>query len=333
MTRFQTAVIFFILTVSCSDSSKSIQEIKNDFGDFQTKSIKLLPADYTKAPIFKTIEHQPENYGYLNDVDIYRMGHMSDGLFLTGFLVAPKKAGKYPVIVVNRGGNGDLGILLVATAVDVMAPLAAQGYVVVATNYRGNSRSEGSEQFGGSDVADVKNLIHSLTEIEMADADRIGLLGISRGGMMNYLTVKGDTSTNIRALVNIGGITDLSRTIEHHAEIGDVANELIPEFEANRDMEIKKRSAIYWTHELPKNIPILLLHSKDDQHVHYSQIPQFADSLQLNGVPYKLVSFENDKHGLLNHDKLVRELIMDWFNLYVRDLKPFESDNIRETIE
>ncbi|MBK7653583.1 MAG: hypothetical protein IPJ20_26650 [Flammeovirgaceae bacterium] len=86
----------------------------------------------------------------------------------------------------------------------------------------------------------------------MADADRIGLLGISRGGMMNYLTVKGDTSTNIRALVNIGGITDLSRTIEHHAEIGDVANELIPEFEANRDMEIKKRSAIYWTHELPK---------------------------------------------------------------------------------
>ena len=46
------------------------------------------------------------------------------------------------------------GQLLVATALTKMGVIAAQGYVVIASNYRGNSNSEGKEEFGGSDVND-----------------------------------------------------------------------------------------------------------------------------------------------------------------------------------
>ena len=214
-----------------------------------------------------------------------------------------------------------------------MAPLAAEGYVVVATNYRGNSGGEGKEQFGGEDVNDVRNLIKSLKEFEKANTEKVGLLGISRGGMMNYLTLKSEPGLNIKAIVTIGGITDMNETIKYHPQIEDVAIELIPDFNQNREAELKKRSAVYWTDELPKNIPMLILHSKEDQHVSYSQIPSFADSLLAYGVPHKLVSFEDDNHGLLNHREIVKELVLTWFDDYVKNARPFEEGNIRETVE
>ena len=38
--------------------------------------------------------------------------------------------------------------------------------LLIASNYRGNSNSEGKEEFGGADVNDVLNLIPALSQIE-----------------------------------------------------------------------------------------------------------------------------------------------------------------------
>ncbi len=322
-----------LISISCSEKQRSIEEVKLDFGDFEGRTIKMIPVDYTKTPIYKAVEHHPEEYTYLDDVSIFSVGHISDGLFLTGFLVAPKKEGKYPVVVFNRGGNRDLGMLLVATAVNEMAPLAAKGYVVVATNYRGNSRGEGKEQFGGEDVNDVTHLINSMAEIEMADVSRVGLLGISRGGMMNYLILKEQSNENIRAFVNIGGIADLELTIQHHPQIEEVLVELIPDFQSNRSTEIIKRSAIHWADKLPKTTPILLLHGMNDQHVDYSQIPPFVDSLQKYAIPFKLLSFQDENHGIINHKVLVRKRIYEWLDRYVKGNNILEDEVAREIIK
>jgi dipeptidyl aminopeptidase/acylaminoacyl peptidase len=326
-------ISLFLLLVSCSEQPRSLEEVKLDFGTFEGSTIKLLPVDYTKTPIYNTVKHHPYEYKYLDKVEIFSIGHISDGLFLTGLMVAPKLPGKYPVILFNRGGNRDLGSLIVATAVNVMAPLAVEGYIVVATNYRGNSRSEGKEQFGGEDINDIANLIISMAEIERADTSRVGLLGLSRGGMMNYLTLKENYTDNIKAVVNIGGIADLERTIEHHPQIEEVVNELIPDFKNNKDAEIKKRSAINWVDKLPKTAPILILHGMKDQHVDYSQILPFADSLQKYNIPYKVVSFENDNHGIINHEEIVMELIKNWFDQYVKKTNPFDETLTREMIK
>lgn len=326
-------VIFFVFLISCKHHTKSIEQIKADFGDFQNESITLRPVDYTKTPINKTIQHHPEKYNYLKDVDIYSMAHTSDSLFITGFLVQPKKDGKYPVIIVNRGGNQDLGHLIVATAVNMMAPFAAEGYVVVATNYRGTSRSEGRDQFGGNDVNDVLNLMTSIAELENVDTSRIALLGISRGGMMNYLTLKNANDEHIKAVASIGGISDLSLTMEHHPQIEEVAKELIPDFDSRRDQEIRKRSAVYWANELSPTTPILMLHSMDDKHVYYNQVPVFADSLEHYQIPYQLVSFKNDKHGLLNHEVEVKKMILDWFDRYVKNGETFHLEEKRIVLD
>ena len=326
--------LLILITGCFSHKGPSTEELKLKYGDFNGSSIKWLSVDYEKTPINKKILHHPEDFEYLDKVEIYSIAHISDGLFLTGFMVAPKAPGEFPCIVFNRGGNQDMGQLqLVGTVVEIMAPLAAKGYVVVGTNYRGNSGGEGKEQFGGDDVNDVRNLIKSLSEFEKANTEKIGLLGISRGGMMNYLTLKSEPGLNIKAIVNIGGITDMNETIKHHHQIEDVAIELIPDFHQNRETELEKRSAVYWADELPKDVPILILHSKEDQHVSYSQIPSFADSLLAYGVPHKLVSFEDDNHGLLNPREIVKELVLTWFDDYVKNARPFEEGNIRETVE
>lgn len=320
-----------LLLMSCG-RDRTIEEIKADYGDFNNSTIKFMPIDYTKTPVYNQVKHHPEKYTYLDDVDIVSIGHMSDGLFITGLMVSPKKEGKYPVVILNRGGNRDLGTLIVATAVNEMAPLAAQGYVVVASNYRGNSRSEGKEEFGGEDVHDIKNLIKSMAEVEKADVSRIGLLGISRGGMMNLLTIKENADTTIKTIINIGGITDLETTIKYHEGIGEVVQELIPNFSENSQMELAKRSAIHWADRLPKNVPVLLLHGMKDDHVDYSQITLFADSLQKFNIPYKLISFENDDHGISNHKESAVQIISEWLQKYLKQTNTFQEANQREVI-
>ncbi len=322
-------ILFFFSVISCGPKTPDTEELKQKFGDFAGGTIKMLPVDYTQTPINKKIDHHPEDFTFLNEVDIYSMAHLSDGNFVTGFVVKPKTPGNYPCIILNRGGNRELGRLLVATAVEVMAPLAAKGYIVAATNYRGNSGSEGKEEFGGADVNDVLNLINSMSEIESADTSRVGLLGISRGGMMNYLTLKQTKNSNIKTAASIGGITDLGLTIEHHREIGHVADELIPGYKDHILESNIERSANYWVYDLPASVPLLIMHSKMDDHVYYSQALTFADSLEHYGIPYSLMSFENDKHGLVEHKDLVFNTTVTWFNRYVRDGVSFEEVNKR----
>ena len=313
--------LFFVILLAisltfCQKKKPSIEDLKYKFGLYGSSTLGLLEIDYTKTPINKKIERHPENYTYLDSVDMYSIGYKSGGWFVMGMLVCPKAEGKYPVILYNRGGNRDLGSLVVGNAVEIMAPLAAQGYVVAATNYRGTSLGDGNDEFGGKDVNDVINLINSLSEFGKADTSRVGLLGISRGGMMNYLAAR--QKPEIRAIATIGGITDLDTTIKYHPEIGTVCKELIPDFDSNRVEAIKSRSAVYWVNEFSDSLNVLILHSKTDQHVNFSQVPPFVDSLKKYNINHKLVTYEDDTHGLTNHQEEVREIISDWFGRHLK---------------
>ncbi|ADR20304.1 peptidase [Marivirga tractuosa] len=309
-------IFYLILVISAviSSCSKKVEnyDARVAFGNFNGKNVLLKPVDYMKTPVSKKIEHHPELFTHLNDIEILSMAYNSDSLMISGFVVQPKKPGKYPVIVFNRGGHQELGRLVVATAVEVMGPFAAEGFVVVASNYRGNSGSEGKEEFGGSDVRDNINLISHLHEIGKADTNNINLLGISRGGMMNYLTLKNYTGDKIKASAAIGGVSDLEITLQHHPEMEGVYQELIPDYNEKPKKVLQARSANYWVNELP-DIPYLILHSNTDDHVHYSQALILADSLKYYDRKVNMQIFENDSHGLTNNREIVLEKIIEFF--------------------
>src|SRR5688500_10771616 len=125
----------------------------------------------------------------LKKVITYGITYQSDGLKVKGYLVMPKAKGIYPCIIYNRGGNRDGGALTDGQTGRIMAEVASWGYIVVGSQYRGNMGGEGKEEFGGSDVNDVLNLIPLLANFQQADTSRIGMYGWSRGGMMTYLAL------------------------------------------------------------------------------------------------------------------------------------------------
>ncbi|MES2748292.1 MAG: prolyl oligopeptidase family serine peptidase [Bacteroidota bacterium] len=144
-------------------------------------------ADSVITRIEKTI---PNAKTLIKNVDLFKIVYLSDGLKVIGFMSTPKKADKYPCVIFNRGGNRDYGPINDNLLVRFFAEMSNWGYVVIGSQYRGNMGGEGKEEFGGSDVNDILNLIPVLSHVDKADTSRIGMYGWSRGGMMTYLTLK-----------------------------------------------------------------------------------------------------------------------------------------------
>ena len=65
--------------------------------------------------------------------------YRSDVLRVSGYISYPKDfSKKYPCVIWNRGGIGNKGAIDSFTARGIFGQLASWGYVVFATQYRGN---------------------------------------------------------------------------------------------------------------------------------------------------------------------------------------------------
>jgi dipeptidyl aminopeptidase/acylaminoacyl peptidase len=265
-----------------------------------------------------------DKFKYLDDIDIYSITYLSDGLKIKGFLVKPKKTGNYPCIIYNRGGNRDFGALKIAHGAITLGQIAKEGYIVIASQYRGNGGSEGKEEFGGEDVNDVTILTEVLKEVEDADDKRIGMYGWSRGGMMTYIAL---TKTNaIKAAVVGGAVSDNYSTIKDRPEMETkVLAQLIPNYADNKDAELEKRSAIKWVDKFSKNVPILVLHGNSDWRVKPKQSLTIALEFEKYRIPYRLIIFEGGDHGISEHREEVNKQVIDWFNNYLKNDAPLPN--------
>lgn len=295
----------------------------------KTQETKLLLSQklisLSETPIYSRITEDidgqielKKQFKYIDSIEIYSITYLSDGLKIKGLLVKPKKKGKYPCIIYNRGGNQEFGSLKIAHGAITLGEIAKKGYVVIASQYRGNGGSEGQEEFGGKDVNDITILPEVLKEIEVADIDRIGMYGWSRGGMMTYIAL---TKTDkIKTVVVGGAVSDNFSSIKDRPKLEtDVLSELIPNYADNKDVELEKRSAIKWADKFPKNVPILVLHGNSDWRVKPEQSLNLALEFEKNRIPYRLIMFEGGDHGISEHKKEVKEQVLKWFDRYLKN--------------
>jgi dipeptidyl aminopeptidase/acylaminoacyl peptidase len=289
-------------------------------------------------------------YEYMEGVTLERIIYTSDGLEVEGFLARPSENSgeKLPCVIYNRGGNRDFGAITPLRAVRLLCGIAKRGYVVAASNYRGNGEfglakypgervcpdpdcggaigGVGREEFGGAEVDDILALIPVLAQVEQADTSRMGVFGWSRGGMMTYLTLK--QTNRFKAAIVGGGLTDLAAGIEQRPGMEKhVYSELIPGWDdaGTRAEAIAARSAVLWADALPEATPILILHGTADWRVDPTQALDMAGALLKAQRPYRLVMFEGGDHGLNEHDDEVNRLVDDWLDHYVRDGKSWPS--------
>ncbi len=257
---------------------------------------------------------------FLERVRIWRITYASDGLPVGGFLIEPHAPGKYPAIVYNRGGYGEFGALATDAGLLQLADLAAEGYIVVASQYRGTAGAPGHDEFGGADVADVLNLIPLLESRDNVDASRIGMMGHSRGGMMTYLALS--RTTRIKAAVILAGPADLEDSLDKRPEMTRVYEQAINARGAQLASELRKRSAVHWADKLPKDVPLLLVHGTADWRVSPTDSIRMASLLLEHRVPFRLMLLEGDDHGLTWHPVELRTQTRRWFDRHLKQAVP-----------
>jgi dipeptidyl aminopeptidase/acylaminoacyl peptidase len=244
---------------------------------------------------------------------------MSDGLRVTGFLVKPRDTQnkRYPAIIYNRGGFLEIGKLGTPNILDFYE-MATNGFVLLASQYRGNDGGEGREQCGGADVDDVTNLLALTVRLPYVDEKNVFLYGFSRGGMMTLLALRQGAVVNAAAVV--GAVFDFKDALENANQrapqiVGQITG-LIPDF-TNRSVEaLKERSAINWPEKL--TAPLLIIHGGEDEEVPPLEALAYASKLTALHKTYQLVVYANDIHEAARNRRDRNARIIEWFRRFSR---------------
>ena len=251
--------------------------------------------------------------------------YSSDGLKVKGYIAYPADTSKkYPCVIWNRGGIGEKGVIDSFTARGLFGQIASWGYVVFASQYRGNAGGEGKDEFGGDDINDVLNLIPLADELEFTDTEKWGIEGWSRGGMMTYLALTRNQNPNypaggFKCAIITGGIANLrcnSDESKFMRRLYEVTLGKYSEDEFNKKCE--SRSIINFSEKLSKNTPLLILHGTDDKRVLPHDSLDLSYQLLKHKIPYRLVMLEGGDHFMRKHRKEVDEMRKKWYEKYLK---------------
>jgi dipeptidyl aminopeptidase/acylaminoacyl peptidase len=190
--------------------------------------------------------------------------------------------------------------------------IASWGYVVFASQYRGNSKSEGKDEIGGSDVNDILNMMTLADEFEFADKSKWGIEGWSRGGMMTYLTLL--KNPNFKCAVLVGAISDFKNFVETSDKRISIYKNILGEKDFEKKLD--ERTILNSADKLPK-IPYLILHGKSDETVLVEQSIRIAEKFNELKYDYRLELFEGGDHYLKKYRKEVDNLRKDWYKKYL----------------
>jgi dipeptidyl aminopeptidase/acylaminoacyl peptidase len=250
------------------------------------------------------------NLEHLNELNFYSITYQSDKLKVKGLIIEPKKEGKYPVVIFNRGGNRNFAPLNLGTLLLYTSKLAQEGYVIIGSNYRED------DEFGGSDIKDVLNLTETIKEIDKANSDLIGMFGWSRGGMMTYLALK--KSDQIKTAIVGNGPTNLFQLLEDRPLFEKVFKECIPDYQANKDHELKARSVIFWPDKLNKDSSLLILAGTSDKRVNFNQARDLGKKLNDLDYDYELRLFDTN-HIFQKKKEELNKVVISWFNKKLKE--------------
>jgi dipeptidyl aminopeptidase/acylaminoacyl peptidase len=283
-----------------------------------SKRIKTKEGLLKKLSWFDSMFGEDTFNHFKNNLSCNTFIYKVDGNDVFGYIIKPKtNSKKLPVLVFNRGGNGNFGGVVFGSMMNNLFPISNEGFIIIGSQYRGtfNKHSSVQDEFGGNDINDVTALLDYIPSIEGADETRIGMYGASRGGMQTHLVLK--RTSKIKAIATIAGATDLLKELDFRPAMEKVYAKRIPDYDKNKVAELERRSVVKWVSELSPHIPILLLHGEDDKRVSVNNSIELASDLTKNSIPHKLVVYPNDNHGLMKNKKNVNKELVSWFREYL----------------
>lgn len=295
-----------------------------NFGSSQTSKTNFTleirkVTDYPFNPVISDKRNDKivfkKEYQFLDSLNFHSINYMSfDNLKLRGFLIEPKKKGVYPVLIYNRGGNGNFGAVKSGFLTEFLSKIANEGYIVIGSQLRGTSVSEGEDEFGGKDVNDVLSLFDIIDQLPNADKKRIGVFGWSRGVMTNFLMLK--KTNRIKTNIAIAGQADLYQT--KRPEMFGVYRERIPGYAKDSVTALKSRSSLLAIDSIQnKNVSHFIIQGNKDVKVDVNNAFAFYSKLDSKGYTTRLLVYENEGHDLEVVNDNLLDQIADWLKRYL----------------
>jgi len=93
----------------------------------------------------------------------------------------------------------------------------------------------------------------------------------------------------------------------------------MPDYENNKEEELKKRSAVYFADQFPKDVPILMLHGNADWRVKSTESLRLALEFEKHRIPYRLKIFEGAGHGIREFREEKDQEVVDWFTRFLKN--------------
>ncbi|MGE5340298.1 MAG: alpha/beta hydrolase family protein [Candidatus Omnitrophota bacterium] len=252
------------------------------------------------------------------------------------YIFIPKKliAGqKYPLLILPHGG---VHANFTTYHTHIIRELVAQGYVVVAPDYRGSTGYGGdffeTIDYGGLEIEDVyESRNYVLENYEFVDKDRVGIIGWSHGGLIALMNIfkypkdykvafAGVPVSDLVARMGYStqGYRDLYSAPYH---LGKTASENVAEY--------RKRSPAWNAEKL--QTPLLIHTNTNDDDVNVLEVEHLIQALKAEGKKFEYKIFK-DAPGGHSFDRLdtrmaknIRFDIYQFLGQYLKPPHPFKN--------
>lgn len=278
---------------------------------------------HTGPPLWK--EKNPDGQGAGNPVKIW------------SYVFIPKNAvegKKYPLMVLPHGG---VHASFDTYYTHIIRELVAQGYIVIANDYRG-STGYGSSMYrkidyGGLETEDVFASKQVMCEsYDIVDSNRVGIMGWSHGGLIALFNIFDHPNDYKAAFAGVPVSDVIARmgykdqayrdlySADYH--IGQSADQNVEEY--------RRRSPAWNTHKM-KDTPLLIHTNTNDEDVNVLEVEHLIKSLKADGKKFEYEIF-NEIPGGHSFDRMdsqqateIRFKIYKFLNARLNPPTPFKS--------
>lgn len=242
---------------------------------------------------------------------IFIFKYPSDGLWIKGFISFTPNPNHHPLLILYRWGNRNFALMnpgvIFATYKD---------YTVISSTLRGGV-SEGTDEFGGADVNDMKNLMSYIPQL----AQELGIelhpscvfmMGPSRGGLEMFLTLARfpELQQKVNKVVALSAILDLHQLIQDRPK--DMKRMLENQFGLQEGKKgnawIAKRDPLNTVPYLKQSLPILIIQGTADQRVSLSEGHHMVDALKQSGHDVNYWEVQDGDHTLVNTPHIMNDI-------------------------
>jgi dipeptidyl aminopeptidase/acylaminoacyl peptidase len=188
--------------------------------------------------------------------------------------------------------------------------LLSRGFDVLAPNYRGSTgfgvgfqESIKEDGWGGREQEDVRTGIEALIETGVAEPGRIGVTGTSYGGYSAWWAITRFDPELVAAAAPICGMTDLA--VDYYATRPDLrpySEEMMGGSPDEVPDRYRERSPINCVGDIHGEL--LIVQGLKDPNVTPDNVHAVTKALDEYGIPYELLTFEDEGHGIARPENL-----------------------------